>query len=304
MTQRGPFRTLIETADIFRSRGWTVFAFGGAPRGVYDNGNRYSPRDIDLVFDDEHFEYFESAFGNYVLRRNSYGGLRLKVKGLMMDAWPLSATWAFREGHIASPSFESLPSTTFLNIDGIVIEVVPAKGKSRRIYECGFFTGWRERTLDINLRKNPHPGICVARTLHIASRFNFQLSYRLAVYLWEMLRHLSLSALETAQTKHYGKVEFAAPVLLRLRNRLERHLDSNAQGPIWPFTKKQMEFDPQAFNLPAMAEQATQERGASRTADDYEDMVMQWLFEDTDSLRRSIHRSGGKSGRDCVRDPA
>src|SRR6266481_4621924 len=109
-------RSLADTLDKLRMRGWTAFLFGGIPRGILDDGNRYRPRDLDLVFDDEHFDYFESAFEHCVERKNSYGGLRLNIQGMAVDAWRLSATWAFREGLVQQASFERLPYTTFLNV--------------------------------------------------------------------------------------------------------------------------------------------------------------------------------------------
>src|ERR1041385_2040601 len=103
--------TLLDTIRIMRERGWTAYAFGGTPRGVFDNGKRYRPRDLDLVFDNDHFQFFESSFEQHILRRNRFGGLHLRVDKLVIDAWPLSATWAFREGLVSGPSFANLPKT-------------------------------------------------------------------------------------------------------------------------------------------------------------------------------------------------
>ena len=290
VTRRGGrLQTLIETTDIFRSRGWTAFAFGGTPRSVYDNGNRYSPRDVDLVFDDEHFPYFESAFERYILRRNSYGGLRLQIKNLAVDAWPLSATWAFREGYVENPSFEKLPSTSFLNIDGIIVEVIPAKGRQRRVFECGFFSGWTAQTLDINLIKNPHPAICVARTLHISKSFGFQLSSRLAVYMWDMLGRLTVGALEMAQLKHYGHIEFAARTLLNHRQQLERHLNTTPLLPIRLFPPEQMEFHDGPEIVPRKSHSSRgHEEDTLYSVRDPDLVFMEDLFEDTFQLRWSI----------------
>jgi len=228
--------SVLHTLQTMRMRGWTAFVFGGIPRGVFDDGRRYRPRDLDLVFDDEHFGYFESAFEHCLERRNSYGGLRLRINDMAVDAWPLSATWAFREGLVKNPSFEKLPSTTFLNIDGVIVEAVAPRFKKRRVYEAGFFAGWNERTLDINLRENPHPGICVARTFHISKRYGFKVSHRLSMYLWQVLVTRPLAEVETAQASHYGRVEFGADQLGRIRQRLEKHLNSSSLFPFALFT--------------------------------------------------------------------
>lgn len=242
--------TLIETVQLMKSRGWTAFVFGGTPRGVYDNGRSYQPRDLDLVFDDEDFLSFESAFDQYIIRTNSYGGLRLNVNGLSIDAWSLGNTWAFREGRLKNPSFENLPATTFLNVDGIVVELNPRKGKGRRVYERGFFNGWQQKTLDINLRENPHPPICVVRTLYMSKRFGFRLSQRLAKYLYEMLEKFELVQFEKAQLKHYGNIEFSIRALMGIQLALEDKLAVNSLFPIsiFPVRPEQLELGAKSNN--------------------------------------------------------
>ena len=236
--------TLMDTVRIMRERGWTAFAFGGTPRGVFDSGRHYHPRDLDLVFDDEHFPFFESAFERHILRRNRFGGLHLRIDHLAIDAWPLSATWAFREGIVHQAVFENLPKTTFLNIDGIIIEVAPQRGKARRVYEAGFFEAWRNRTLDINLRENPFPALCVVRTLQISLRFGFRLSLRLAMYLSEAMHGLSPADLESAQLSHYGTAEFSIQKLQKIRERLYKHLATGALFPLalFPVRPDQLEL--------------------------------------------------------------
>ena len=240
--------TLIQTVNLMRTRGWTAFAFGGTPRGIYDNGKQYRPRDLDLVFDDEHFLSFESAFERYIVRRNSYGGLRMNVEGLSIDAWPLKNTWAFRQGWMKPATFENLPATTFLNIDAIIIEITPHRGKQRRVFEKGFFSGWHDKTMDINFEPNPYPAICVARTLHMARRFGFRLSRRLVVYLWRMLGKIELSVLERWQIKHYGYVEFEIPVMRKIRVELERYLEEHTLFPMALFqVRPEQLFFPNRF---------------------------------------------------------
>ena len=61
-------------------------------------------------------------------------------RGQMADwIWPLGLTWAFRNGHSGPPSFESLSTTTFLNVEAIAVELWPAKGQGRHVFENHFF---------------------------------------------------------------------------------------------------------------------------------------------------------------------
>jgi len=224
-SQGSPITPLWDALNLLRSKDWTAFSFGGVPRGILEVKTKYRPRDLDLVFDDKAFSEFEEAFASTIQRRNSYGGLKLKFNGLDIDAWPLSATWAFRHGLVKDVSFRTLPHTTFLNIDGIVIEANPKKGKARRIYEAGFFDGWINNILDINLIENPHPEICFARTLHISKRFGFKISHRLAKYLWEIFESSSIIELQEAEKKHYGGQQFSGSELLEIFKKLEKELD-------------------------------------------------------------------------------
>lgn len=236
-------QSVVDTLKSLRVRGWTAFIFGGIPRGVFGQGRSYQPRDLDLVFDDEHFVCFESAFQHCILRRNNYGGLRLRMGDAAVDAWPLSATWAFREGLVKEASFERLPSTAFLNIDGIVVEAVPVPGRGRRVFEAGFFDGWNQRTLDINLEENPHPGICVARTLRISKRYGFKLSHRLCTYVWRVLSARTLEEVEGAEKSHYGRVVFGVAGFRDVRERLENHLAGGSRPAVlFPGAPEQVEL--------------------------------------------------------------
>jgi hypothetical protein len=121
------FRGVIQQ---FRRSGWNAFLFGGTPRGVFDKGTKYSPRDLDIVIEDRAFAAFASVYGANIQRQTRFGGLKLSFHGVHVDAWPLSQTWAFREGLVQEVSFEALPRTTFLNIDEIAVELSPGRGKA------------------------------------------------------------------------------------------------------------------------------------------------------------------------------
>ena len=241
---------LWDALNMLRRKKWTAFSFGGIPRGVMDAGAKYNPRDLDLVFDDRDFLEFERAFTLCIKKRNSYGGLKLMFNGLSIDAWPLSSTWAFRERLIKEITFEALPKTTFLNIDGIVVEANPHNGKKRRIYTSGFYESWIHQVLDINLVENPHPEICFARTLQISRRFGLKVSQRLAMYLWDVFENTPILKLQEAQQRHYGKIQISGNELLEVYKNLQHGLNSSTFFPIriFPTKRNQMEL---AFNLKA-----------------------------------------------------
>lgn len=212
-------------ADQARDRGWSVFAFGGVPRGLESKGATYVPRDLDLVFDDSHFQEFAEIFAKEVVRRTRFGGLHLLFNGLEIDAWPLSKTWAFREGLVSEAIFERLPETTFLNFDGIVLQFATRPGQARRVYAQGLEKARKRRALDIELEANPFPALCVVRTLRLSAEHQLPITPRLAHYCWtELVRRESAEFLN-AQASHYNAIIFNQATLSRIRQRLERHLE-------------------------------------------------------------------------------
>lgn len=216
-----------------RERRWSIFAFGGVPRGFVEHGARYMPRDLDLVFDDESFEEFSQEFSQQITRRTRFGGLHLSLSGLDVDAWPLSATWAFREKLVNRISFECLPETTFLNLDGIVIQFATRQGKARAVYAGGLEKVRKSKALDIELLPNPYPALCVVRSIRLANARLLPLSPRLARYCLQELSTRNLSEFIEIQASHYNSVFYPENALKRIRFELERHLD---QTPLFNFS--------------------------------------------------------------------
>ena len=145
-------------------------------------------------------------------------------------------------GLCSDPSFEKLPHTAFAKVPGLVVELSPEKGKSRRIYEAGFFSAWHSKVLDINLRDNPHPGVCVARSLCISRHFGFRLSHGLASYLLEMLATLPMESLVNSQINHYGHIEFSVNDLTAIRQSLADYLSTSSLLPYGLFHQMELPF--------------------------------------------------------------
>lgn len=219
-------------AEKARDKGWSVFAFGGVPRGLFEAGARYIPRDLDLVFDDASFDEFAVIYSSNITRRTRFGGLHMLLNGLDVDAWPLSATWAFREGLVKSPSFAKLPQTAFLNCDGVVVQFATRRGQAREVYAQGLEKLQRRGALDIELLPNPFPALCVVRTLRMARARQLPLSSRLAEYCWDQLTKHDLNEFVATQMSHYGSIAFPESSLRNIRNRLNRHL---SETPLFNF---------------------------------------------------------------------
>lgn len=227
---------LVQALNLFRQaareRKWEAFLFGGVPRGLWVHGTGGQVRDFDIVVADDVFDDVLEIFSQNIIRRNRFGGAKLLIQENEFDVWPLSQTWAFASGLCESASFESLPNTTFLTIDSIVIELAPRSGSHRRVFQAGFFRSVRERCLDICLEPNPYPELCAVRSLRIAQAFGFSFSSRLATYVYDSISRASADLLRQAQVQHYGRVIFDQNELLDTVERISIQLANLDEGSV------------------------------------------------------------------------
>jgi hypothetical protein len=201
----GPGSPVYQFALAASMRNIPIFMFGGTLRDLYYYGSL--PRDLDLVVDTEDLTAFLEPFRANFVRTTRFGGWQFVFGQWKLDIWPLAATWAFREGIVSPATFATLPKTTFLNIEAIAAELKPRPMQPRRIYESCFFQGMVSKTLEINLKVNPFPELCVVRALLTAARFDFFIGPDLAGYLISYRPKLTLRHLREIQITHYGDLK-------------------------------------------------------------------------------------------------
>lgn len=199
------WRPVIEVIERSAARtGWRPLLFGGTLRDLCLKWSA-PPRDLDFVVPGATVEQLSEEFAEHVERRTRFGGLRLRIRSLPVDIWPLEQTWAFRAG-LVEPEPEALPRTTFLNIEAAAIELRPRPGQGRALYATGFFESFASSSLEINLEENPFPALCTARALLTARKLRFSIGPRLAAYLAHHGTCMPLEEVEQAQLTHYGNV--------------------------------------------------------------------------------------------------
>lgn len=180
-----------------------IILFGGAVRdfGYYDK----VPRDIDIVINTSN----PASIGNFLfgknVKKNRFGGYKVKVGSLSVDIWLLPFTWAFREG-IVELSVEKLTETVFLNFDSIVFDA-----SNQILYDGGFTESIETNTLDIILEKNPSPPLNILRTLVYVDKYKFYMSEGLSKYMQDWIRQYSnintaSDELCRVQWSHYEQV--------------------------------------------------------------------------------------------------
>jgi hypothetical protein len=161
-----------------------------------------TPRDFDFVVAGVTVEALETVFAEHVRRRTRFGGLHLVVEGVPFDVWPLEQTWAFKARPGEQASFAALPHTTFLNVEGVAVEMTGPEAGT--IHEGGFFEAVLSRTLEIDLALNPSPLECVWRSLVTAARLEFALGPQLTRYIAAHGAALRAEDLAEAQQAHLG----------------------------------------------------------------------------------------------------
>jgi hypothetical protein len=134
--------------------------------------------DIDLVSDADDAQILD-AIRVFSPSRNKFGGFRFRSGKWRFDIWPLSQTWAFKEGHVVGKSLDDLLATTFFNVDAAIFHLNSGTAKA----SIQFAAGIERRTLDVNLEENPSPDSMARRAIRMAMEYDLALSARLVEYI-------------------------------------------------------------------------------------------------------------------------
>jgi hypothetical protein len=237
---RGDFasaRLLQPLFHFFRKSGIHAFLFGGTLRDFALNSRFRPPRDLDIVIDDgldelatfierQHSDSQSKGPLTTTIRRNRFGGLKVRLYGHTLDIWKMENTWAFKQNLVTPALFERLPNTTFLNLDAVVLELFPSGRRGRRLYEHGFFDGVQKGTIEVNLHPNPYPQLCVVRAITLAYSTGFKIGPKLGEYVSQTTRHLEPKSLESIQQHHYGGVRRSSRELLTAVDIISKNLAS------------------------------------------------------------------------------
>lgn len=223
-------KQLRNTLSELRSSGNAIYIFGGLLRDLLAE---LTPRDVDLVVSDRVVHDLEDRLNRWKPRRNRFGGMNFKNDGWDFDLWPLEKTWAFnhKPEREFETSFDCLPRTTFLNVEAIAMELWPS-GSPRKIFEHGFFSAFRSRTVEINYEPNPAPEYCIIRSLLVAQRLHFQLGPRLVGYIAQHATKFTMQEYAKLQGRHYGKSVITVDNMNRWLDVIHRHADDKKQSAL------------------------------------------------------------------------
>ena len=213
-----------------------VAIFGGLLRDLCFETNRTFYSDVDLVVDSRDEDWLAHVLTPFNAIKNRFDGYRLHFDKWKVDIWPLSKTWAFRQGLVEGERFEDLLQTPFFDWDAIVFDL-----SARKLY-CAddYLDKLRARTVDIILPDNPNPLGIVVRALRLAVKRRARFSRRLAEYVHRGMDEYGIYAILENELKSYG--ENCANDNLLLNNYLELRDYRDSLGDM-PFEPYDPQFD-------------------------------------------------------------
>lgn len=192
--------------------GGSAFLFGGMLRDLMWFGLRKDPRDVDVVVSTLS-DALRSYLHPHVRKNTRFGGVELRLGHWECDLWELASTWAFRCGRVRAEGYESLPKTTFLDVQAIAVEITNRPGHIPRVFEHGFFRAIGQQTVGINYEDNPYPARCVLSAMTTVHKLGFSMAPQLIRYVLHYGKHIDLQELCLYQQKQLGQVPFSVDTL-------------------------------------------------------------------------------------------
>lgn len=133
---------------------------------------------------------------------NSFGGLKIKRPGEVIDIWRLADTWGIKNQKIV-PSTTALLDSVFFNFSAILYDF----NNKKFIFNERFCQFLRTRTMDIVYPENPNIPLCLVNVLYYHLRYGYNVSLKLAK--WIKQHYSNEDDLEEVQIKHFGHLLFA-----------------------------------------------------------------------------------------------
>ncbi len=185
-----------------------MFYVGGFLRDLWLA--REDTRDIDIMFNVLTKNRFERALKDKIVRRNRFGGLKLDIEGMLVDAWPVEETYSFAQREILPAAVSVFPSTTFFTVESIVLEVY-APDERRWGWENGFFAACENKELEVQNYQNPFPHLQLVRAHTLHEKLTWSIGQKLAHFIKAHLPKYTAEELAHTYHEHYGiKIKPAA----------------------------------------------------------------------------------------------
>lgn len=185
-----------------------VYVFSGVIRnfllGYSEN------RDLDIVV--KHLDKIVIPTINQrkiQIKKNSFGGYKLKIGMLNVDVWDIEKTWGIQNMRLSSTPY-SLIKTAFFNFSAIVYDF----NRGRFIYDKCFVDFYKTHAMDIQYKENPNIPLCIVNSFYYALKYSFSIKYELCK--WIVNNYNENIDFREIQLRHFHNVIFDAEKVYEL----------------------------------------------------------------------------------------
>lgn len=177
----------------------TLYIYSGVIRDFLIGHIDYF-RDIDIVIKTlKELPLHYSDFKKLQISKNSFGGYKLKIDQLTIDAWFAPDTWGIKREGLKSCA-NSLINTAFFNFSAIVYNY----NKEQFIFDDKFVHFFATREMDIVYAENPNIPLCIVNAFYYKGKYRFGLSRNLMN--WVRNNYRPDVNYEKVQLRHFGRI--------------------------------------------------------------------------------------------------
>ena len=178
-----------------------IYIFSGVIRnfllGEYEN------RDLDIVVSRiEAIKIPRLYLRDIHIKKNSFGGFKIKIGKLNVDIWDINNTWGLQRLDLKKTP-NNLINTAFFNFSAIVYDFK----KERFIFNEKFESFYLNKSMDVVYNDNPNKALCIINTIYYQKKYKFQISKGLCE--WVVANSIYDHDYEKIQLKHFGEILYS-----------------------------------------------------------------------------------------------
>ncbi len=157
-------------------------------------------RDVDVVIANlKSLTLSKELLYECKIKRNSFGGFKLVIDNLTIDAWGIESTWGLLLKKMRfTPN--SLIRTAFFNFSAIAYDY----NRKRFIYGDEVCRFLRTRAVDVVFPENPNKTLCILNTIYYAKKYKFPIAYSLCK--WVFKNYDESMPFKDVQQRHFSNM--------------------------------------------------------------------------------------------------
>ena len=191
-----------------------VYVLSGVIRDFL-TGDYDGARDFDIVL--LRGNYRDPAILHFLrkseMRKNSFGGIKIRHYDEVVDVWRMSDTWGLRKQQLELTP-ESLINTVFFNFSAIVYDF----NNRKFIFDDRFCNFIQTQTMDVVYPENPNIPLCLVNICHYQKRYGYNVSERMV--RWIKGHYSDEYDFETVQQRHFGTILYPKEIIKKNIHRI------------------------------------------------------------------------------------